>query len=617
MDWYFSTPSGQEYFVDAVDWSLDRVLDASRPSEGKITVPRSITALKKCFVRAEEDGQTKFLGFISRKPSISGSKKQVEMRGVEALLWHRRLGNYGYMAKVAEWPFTRLQHIFSSSTPGQAYDRWQQKGNIGLIWFANSKMPPGRGLFSQRYTSTECPWGVEPAGLQALGPWQLFNYDNYIYKFPGGGSNSRIGNASIYMNGSLMTEVSSYANLVASAALSCYRDTQDLYIKILEAGNLYLGELNNDFFAANAFDTKVRLGTLDNYDTVLDAPFRIGHNDIPGDILLGIAEVHGLNVRWRYSNDGYCYMDVLDDFSDDGLFDILEVECEKIDYEQSSELEPDSIMGLGNGSQHVRQVMSYCDLTPGMAYIESSEEFDGGFSDARGSLFNLVRAKWDSIQRGEIIKVESSKYEHLLPGNPCRVILSDEISDEVAVHKISRRAGKPASISLGGREFDIIDAVRAKRSVGNAYQSQSLYALTYGGSNSGTMVIGDLDTADTPYTVPGPLTIPAYDANDLPRWLIDVSLKAPSTVYARTPICTFWVCVHTDTTDIDSWAVPSGATQWYQLGETVQGIDLSEFAVWGTGNYVRIHCRFRGYWADTPPTVDVSVDSKIYARRRI
>jgi hypothetical protein len=615
MDWYITAPGGQEYFVDASDWELTRVLDASRPSEGKIVIPRSTPALKKSWVRAEEDGQNRFLGYISRHPSISGAKQNVEVRGVEALLWQCHTGNYGYMAAVAGTPFTRLQHIFSSDAPTQGYDRWRQKGAIGLIWYANSRIPPGRGYFTKGYVPY--PYGGEASGLVARGPWVLFDFSRYIYRLPGGGTNSRIGSAPIYLNGSLMAEKETYADLQSSSDISCYRDTADLFVKIYDTAGLYLGELNNEFFANNWRDTKVRLGQLDRYDTYLDAPFRVGHENLIGDLLLGIAEVHEQNVRWRYCNDGICRMDVLEDFEDDGVFDIIEADCEKIEFITSSEMEPDALIGLGHGSSHVRQTHSIVNLAPGGAFFETNETFDGGFNDPYGSMFSLTKAKWDSMQRGELIQITSRNHDYLQPGNMANLHLSDECLQSKAVHKILLKSGSSAVISLGGREYDIIDAIRAKRDISNAYLAQSLYELTDNASNSGNITIGDLDTADTPYTTPGAYALPARDLKDLPVWLIDVSIKAPSKTVARTPICTFWICVHTSTTGIDNYAIPNAGTQWYQLGETVEGIDLTQFATWGGSNYVRVHCRFRGYWDTTPPACTCSIESRIYARRRI
>lgn len=616
MDWYITAlGSSQEYFVDCFDWELSRVLEASRPAEGKIIIPRSTPALKKSWIRAEEDGQTKFLGYISRRPSISGTKQTVEVRGVEALLWQCHTGNYGYMAAVAGTPFTRLQHIFSSDAPTQGYDRWRQKGPIGLIWYANSRMAPGRGYFTKGYVPY--PYGGEPSGLVARGPWVLFDFARYIYRLPGGGTNSRIGSAAGYINGSLLAEQASYAALQAASVVSCYRDTADMFVRIYETAGLYLGELNNEFFFDNWRDTKVRLGQLDAYDTYLDAPFRVGHDDLIGDLLIGIAEVHEQNVRWRYSNDGHCYMDVLEDFEDDGVCTIREGDCEKIEFSTSSEIEPDALIGLGNGGVHVRQVHSVVNLAPGGAFFETNEPFDGGFTDPYGSLFSLTKAKWDSLQKGDLIQITSKHHDHLQPGRLCDLQLADELLKNKSVHKITWKAGKSAVISLGGREYDIIDSVRAKRDISNAYLAQSLYELTDNATNSGNIIIGDLDTADTPYTTSGAYTLPAYESEDLPVWLIDVSIKAPTTAVARTPICTFWVCVYSSTTGIDSYVVPNSGTQWYQLGETVEGIDLTQFANWGGSNYVRVHCRFRGYWDVTPPACTCSISSRIYARRRI
>ena len=90
---------------------------------------------------------------------------------------------------------------------------------------------------------------------------------------------------------------------------------------------------------------------------------------------------------------------------------------------------------------------------------------------------------------GEFIQITSKNHDYLQPGNLVNLRLSDELLQSKAVHKILQKNGKSAVISLGGREYDIVDAIRAKRDISNAYLAQSLYELTDNATNSGNITI--------------------------------------------------------------------------------------------------------------------------------
>ncbi len=614
MDWYITSPdtNAKEYQVEASDWELTRYLDASRPSQGKVVVPRKTPAIKKSWIRAVEDGQTKFLGYISRKPAISGAKKTIEVRGVEALLWERYAGNYGYPGNDFDIPYIRLQHIFSSDPPNQGYDRWHIKGSIGLLWYAQSKIPLGRGYFTKGYVPF--PYGGDPRPLPIRGPWHLFDFDEWVYRLPGGGKKSRLGTKNIYINGSLITEEATYAAMKASSSMAIYRDDNDLYAKPYDSSGLYLGELNNDWFADMAFDCRIRLGTLDKYDDYITAPLKTGFNRI-GDILTSIAPIHDLNVRWRYAGN-ICYMDVLEDFDDDGIFSIKGEDCEEINYEMQAELEPDCVLCLGEGSDQVRQALSVVDLSPGGAYIEKISEFDGGFADPYGSLHDLALAEWHDTRKGELITVQGKDFGCLIPGNTVELETDEDGKIEYTIHRVLLQARKSPTISLGGREVDIIDAVRSQNKASNIYLQQGLVEMGSTTPASGNITIGDLDTADTPYTSPS-FTAPAYStvSGRKPRWLLDVTISPPANTYIPQVFCTFWVCVYSSTTGIDTWVVPNGGTQWYLLCDSVNKIDITNWINWGGTNYIRVHCRYRGYWSGTAPVCTCSISSKLYARR--
>jgi len=616
MEWFITDRAGQEIALDVSRYELSRFLDASRPAQAKIAAAESSPALFKQWLRAEEDGDTIFSGYISGRPAVDSGKMVIEGRGVEALLWQKACGNYGYPSKdvINNINYARLSHLFSSDPPDQGYDRYRLKGCIGLLWAAASKIPPGRGYFTKGYVPF--PYGGD-AGISATrGPWVLFDYTNWIFRLPGGGTNSRIGSAPIYINGSLMTEEVSLSALKSSSALSVYRDAQDLYMKPLESGLQYLGELNNDYFASYAFDTRVRLGNLDNPDTAIEGPVSTKHTDKFGDVAVKLATIHGLNVRYRYQ--GYlARMDFLEDFEDDGLFEIQKEDYHKATPEPNASPAPDALIGLGHGSKEVRQVHSVCNLEPGGAFLEATAEYAEAFNDPYGSLYALTLEEWEQLQTEDIFNLTSDRLNHLIPGNPVLLEKEDGSIIEAQVAKVVRRSGKATSISIGGREKDLIDAAQAMASASSLFQAKNMIEVGGTASASGNITIGDVDSADTPYTSAS-FTAPAYAtyAGGRPRWLLDVGISAPANTYFYPGYCTFWVCVHSATATLDSYTVPRSATQWYLLGDSVTGIDITDNINWGGTNYIRIHCRFRGSWS-TLPTLTCSISSKLYIRRVI
>jgi hypothetical protein len=623
LEWLFKTFGGQEYAVDVFDWEFTRVLDASRPSEARLVASRNDVIIPKGWVRAVEDSQTRFIGYVSRRPGLSGSRQTVECKGVEQLLWNRYCGRYGYMGSLAGADgvmFTRLAHIFNSDSPNQGYDRYQMKGCIGLIWYANSKIPHG---FGQRRRYVPLPYDNYPV-REAHGPIQLFYASSSIMRLPGGGKLSRLGTSNIYINGSLFPEVASFANLAASSDMGIYRDDLDLYLKISDTSGTYIGDYkNNSFLADNAFDTKIRAGLLDNPDDDLYGPLDLDHTDTFGDAFLAVAELHNKNIRWRYGNDYLCYMDVLNDFSDDGLFSIKEEDCDRVEQESNTSLVPDALIGLGYGSKYCRQIHSAVDLSaPYGAFIEKNYEIKNGFADVDivsgverfGNMYALMDAAFVDERGKDIITISGKNFKDLIPGNAVALALRNEQIRNFEVSKVQLRKDNAPTISLGNRASDILDAMRALKESSDVYIDKSMVEIGYTSVMSGDITIGDLDTADTAFTTAS-FTLPSRPvATDRPRFILDIGIRPKDGSYDKPVYCTLWVCMASATGSIDSYWIMGGGSQWYLLGDTFNGIDATDNCNWGGANYVRVHCRYRGYWDGAAPVLTCTVKGTCFGR---
>jgi hypothetical protein len=133
MEWLLEDRAGIEYAIDVDSWKLERFYDDSKvkPSEATIEVPRRVPAFDKQWIRAVEDGQTKFLGYISRKPKITSiEKKTITASGIEALLWKCPCPKLSYYAE-----FVDLQQVFDHIAPD-----WETQDCYwpGLLFSANS-----------------------------------------------------------------------------------------------------------------------------------------------------------------------------------------------------------------------------------------------------------------------------------------------------------------------------------------------------------------------------------------------------------------------------------------------------------------------------------------------
>lgn len=627
MEFFFLNPNGQEYAVDPDGWDLTRFKDASRPSTAKITVGYSELILPKAWVRGVEDGQNKFIGYVSKKPSRQRGKQTVEAEGVEGLLWRRVWGRYGYPGSLACDPgaaLTRLSHLFNSEPPGQEYDRYMMKGSIGALWYVNSKISQGWG---QRRKMVPLPTGPYPL-RESHGPIHLF--EKSIMRFPGGGKKSRLGTSNLYINGSLFPEFSTYDLMSAASTMGIYRNDDDVYFKINDTLGVYIGDwTNNIFFADNAFDTLIRQGICDRPEEDLYGPLDVTSDDKIGPALVNVAQLHGLNVRWRYDPMAWrCYMDELDDFSDDGLFEIREEDVESVEYEANAGLLPDALIGLGYGDPALRQTHSIADLNARSgAYLEETFQVENGFADVAisagaeyfGNMFDIIESQWAEIRDKDIVLISSVKHDHILPGNPVRLYLNGEPSKDFAVSKVVRSNGKPAQISLGNRSADILDAMNALKDLSSVYIDKSMVRIGYSSTMTGDISVGDLDTADVPFTTQN-LVMPAQPViTDRYRCLLDVSISPKDGGdYDKPVYCTIWVLMASSVAALDAgMQLNGGGTQWYLLGDTFNGVDVTNYVNWGGANYIRVKCRYRGLWSGANPILKCDVKLTTVGRYNI
>mgnify|MGYP001204036055 CR=1 FL=1 len=595
MQWFLTTPEGQEFEVDCSDWSASWYYEAGTPraAECKLTVPRNTPALEKQWIKGVDDGQVKFLGYVSRRPSISGATKEIQGKGVESLLWERPCPHITYSAGIEEGSAnaTTLNHLFADKPPWVWPDSWATYEAAGLLNAANSLIPKGWCAVLSSASS-----GIFP-GI-CTGP-RYFSATGVI-KLRYCGKKSRIGTSAIYHDCNKFPEHTSLTSLIASDAPGIYRDDVDLYIYIpqdvvLDIDSIGFGYFHGNFFAYNAFDTKVRRGTIDLATTQITAPLKIDPESMIGDIIANIATIYEQKVRFRYEQDGLCYMDVVENFDDEEIIDIYEEDCSEISFSADSDLHPDALIGLGYGDGLLKDIYSVFDTRPGKAWIAQTESFENAMQDANGGLVPFVDAKWSELVEKEIIEVTSDAYDHVVPGNNARLHLSDEPDTVYQIASITRYMTKPSTICLGKRSRDLIDRYEAQRNASSTFLFDDLIEVG-SMSSSGVIGVGDWGASVVPFDT-DKLYLPslANFADYNPAALIEITISPRQNCFTPVDLSSqFWLCMAANKEDLDANRVAFSETTQYMIGDSIRIPML--VGDLQANNYFRVYCKLNGGW---------------------
>ena len=274
----------QPFIIDVDVEAPKRPVDAHRYSTFQFTCPKDVPIAQYAWVKVKDNSTVLFRGYVFYY-KIEGYKRTVQCRGEEELLMHRYTARHGYQS--ADDPaytisIMNLSHVFEDNEPHQTADIYGCIHNTGLIYLANSQVP----------------WT----------PWTWVSNSPYVWALLGGGTNSRIGTANLFIEGKLLTRQSSYANLIATTN-SCFGDANNLFINIDYTS--YQTAWNCHISATNFKDTHVRIGTLNKATEVLDGNLQLCDNRI-ADVLINMAIYYVLTPHWRYT-DSYTYLDCIDE----------------------------------------------------------------------------------------------------------------------------------------------------------------------------------------------------------------------------------------------------------------------------------------------------------------
>lgn len=591
-EWILENADGSEYVIEPDDYSLSRYYDDGtiRSSEAELQISRKIPATEKQWIRMVDGGATRFLGYISRRPAISGfTKKTIQATGVEALLMN-------CPCPIISIPYDSIdmQDLFSDA----AYP--------GLIYAANSHIPPG-WLEDTLPAETTDDW-------IAHGPGAVTDATNGIVKFLNCGTKSRIGTKTISVNGTNYTDRASYA-LMAANDRSTYRDANDLYARFYYSSALEMGYKFLPLYALNAFDTRCRMGTIES-TYAFPTPITVGPEDKAGEILAGIATAHGLNLRPRYVGK-LCYIDALEDFEDnDGIFEIHGEECDEIQFKEPSFSPASSLTGLGACPRLFQQMQSIVSTKPGGAFVRVQAELPEAYFDAGGNLCALTTAKWSSTQPKNVVEIKTNSHRYIPLGSSVQLIIPGAALNTYQLRSIRLNMGRAADLQLGARSLDVLDAIDAMRGVNNAYAYDILPDLYNSGTLSGTLTVGATNKSEVSYTSAA-FTLPALaDVTDYnPRVLADVTLSSSSTgvVKPYSSTAKFKVSANTSTSFAAANVVHEASSQHYIVEKDVlTALDITRKITWGAANYLNVSVVLLGALPNAGDASNLSVSVKIY-----
>jgi len=261
------------------------------------------------------DGIIVFSGFVTKRDSSSANWRCTCKSAQWAL-------SYRYLPELI-YHNVALNTVFSSSVPTTG-----ASGTIGALFALNSMVPNGK--------------------------WTA--HSSTVAKLANGGTKSVLGLASAYyastsfpnagtIDGGDGVVLLTLAGGIPSSNSNYYMDYDDYYVKFGDGSYR-----PNAFyvFAANAFDTGLRLGSIDIGTKKSNIDFSLA--GVANASLEDFFLKAGREVQFRPANDGYTYMHVAADLSRDTGKQYIEAKNAKVDYDDPKEPAYQAVIGINDSS---------------------------------------------------------------------------------------------------------------------------------------------------------------------------------------------------------------------------------------------------------------------------
>jgi hypothetical protein len=575
MEISITNPGKESHVVDVDSWKIQLYEQDGglKPREASLVMSRSVPIQQFAEVVMIDDGMPLFRGFVPRYVG-NRQKKTINCMGVEALLLHSYTNsfNFSYSDEPASADNTEM-------TLGEIFSHDFEASRPGLLMMANHALPI------------------------AL-PYEVYSAENNIIKLPGWGLQSRLGSRRVRWLGTDL--MSDYFDVVDTLVElddlqpAIYRDDTDIYIRFQDStadygfGNQWhqVGGL----LAENFSDTHIRCGTVDDPTDVLVGEL-FTQDDVIGDLVLDIAKAHNRYVQIRETRDYTC-LDFLttegrSGEDGEGIYTIYEDDVDKFEKSIPNESLSHILTGRGPGRQYYTAACS--PSYQGFLYKNLYDVSDG-YADARGILKPYTDDEYAKRATDYGYKIWTHRKLRAWPGDSMKLVLLGEAIEVCPLKALSIDSKGEYVLNFLSRDPDSTDVWAAMQEVSASYSDYYMRVML-------NPITDQMDPGDYFYPADDTHAPVAYPHGTLS---FDTgSFFDEATEKSNYRVLMDFTLNYAEDADFlmsqkDRWGVvlfcngvipPGGIIDHFQFGETLSGIDLSEFAT----QYLHVEFRVRFY----------------------
>jgi hypothetical protein len=545
-----------------ISGTVSRVIDPVTPSEATLEVPGDFPVLMGAGVTIYRSGGCVFRGYVSRlvENRIEGRWK-ITLMGEEDMLNWRVCPNHIY--DRSKHCFI---HPFADVAPSPTVDAYGIANNEGLIWAANSLVPPRA-------------WTEDP-----------LNLNNHIWYLNEGGTRSCLYDKPVYANGTALAEKTSKTALVSNPGSYFYEDNK-LWIHLADG---FVEDYYARIYVENAFDTNVRKGSIDHPEIELSGNFMVDTEKRVGETLLTFAIGHGMYPTWRYEAE-HTYLDVRitnGKGQTSGIFDIMNSDIIEREISYGDDMEVTAVVGLGAGSAGTsRQIYTKQDLwlKKGRHFFSTLDIADG-FVDDKGTMKHFVDEEY-SVRRNSKARTITTALDHYAtPRNWVRLWdYSPEVVQVNAIDMNIQGGHFVDTYEFGARKPWAREALLTFDRLQSAWSQTYIEDLDTKTGSGPTTMLDDAHGSCEGYglTVNFPSTLTVADYNHRVLLSLSFSQAEGQAVIPQKAMLIIYVGAITKK---NLWI-----TDW-QMFSSVDDIDITEYMSYGTDVTISVFIRKYGEW---------------------
>lgn len=595
-----TNPGQAPIIIDAEKWTLKRYQDITTNARTlNITTKPDVPIQQFAEILAYDGSEVAFRGYAE---TYKNSRKENvwNCRGVENLLWHRYCHKFNYsMVSDSDgggtW-FTLANAIKDHYSSGRPITRTTTDACPGILHVANSLMP----------------WGM---------PFTVYDGAKAIIKYSGWGTASRLGATPVlfYIDDNGVYELIQRAALadLQTYDTSFYISSTDLYIRnttnlgATNAGWPDYWYYNGRIMANNCFDTKIRLGTIDNDTDALIGFLKTGFKDTVASVLFSALQSFGL-YPYLYDDMDYTYIYAWSTSEGmigpaDPLYTIDESEQEIITWEKSIPAKPHvhSLRGYGVAEQ----VYSFAYPPNYQGYwYEDLWQVNDGFRDANGILTNDTNAEFNNRYADYQYLIKTGRKILARPGDYIQVIPKYAGSEILPVNVITHDSDGTCQLEINNKTPLLTNAWMRAGVLPGLYSNYVVHDIHDSVSGS---VNFNFRSANFPACAIGTisLVVPDISTDYQSRVTIDLSLTCgPLQVPKTWEPLRFMVFVSVNYNANENCIIYN-----YAWGDPITDIDVTSLITKNATNIVGVQVYFMGNNVPNSPNDCTHTQSQITA----